>query len=655
MVGLIGALSVTGCDEGAETGATSTATVAASATAAPSASASAAAEEKPSLWPPMVWEQARAAVLDDRPERPVVKTKQLKPLYPACANHDARKYLRDKLGDDYRKALADAERENEAARKEADAEWEKANAAWEKGAKQLDKTLASGAYATVVEGAVEPASFGPAGKTASLKPAAAEDDESRKAFRAALAKLPDWKKPFQCEVIAAMRLPRILDARTREAAKAKGVSPEPTNAPVDLIACGPPHGGYMAVLIEIPVYVAKAKVAVEGESARIEGYTFENEPYADEELRKLFEAKQHEQLEGRLIEVRGVSRLYRGPGEGFTFGMLQMRGVDYGTGQSLSSRNPLWIATFERPCIDEGLPCSGKAGGEAPMVKLLPLPEEKEEPAEERKAEPSRPTKERKRDRPATKLPEPDRGIWENAAREADPSLAEIGLHRQPWSQGVFPKLLDKAAIMKSFPKAGAAAGLVPPPEEDDSVLEAFRAALEKRGGIKPWTCTVREMGQEINPPKSDLIDAALDHAGKSTEEASQYNIVCRGDEQSFLGSILLFVPSYLAAAVVDGDNVKEYRLSHHGHFDESLREKLMKVGIGSKLEITGVGRLWRSETRNVVFRQKWPLPMWGASVGHWQCPHEGAGCGQYDGVKMPVVKAKKIEWCDVEGYSYEP
>jgi hypothetical protein len=431
--------------------------------------------------------------------------------------------------------------------------------------------------------------------------------------------------------------------------RAAGISPMPPAAYVDMVSCqemsSPPR---LAVVLEVPVHLPQAKVSAANGEATIESYSFTPSPGLDPALVTASEGNVGSTLRDRIIEVSGVKRLARGEHGAPAYAILQKRNMPMRLAIDTAEYKQVWIASFDQVCADEGMACKPSAPSAAPSIKLLG------------KYEPEKPTATpTARAQVAPPRAEPGVGRWEASAREADRSLSDPkASHASAWEDGFFPTAAAGAMLLKTFPAPGKPADLTPPPPETNPLLASFRDALARRGGPSAFLCQVKDMGQEPNAPRSPLIQAALESKGQKTDEASQWNIMCEGDDTSHLGTILVIVPSYLAAAVIDGGAIKEYRLEHHGHFAPEIRDKLIDIATGSTLEIGGVGRFARSELKNSNFGRTFdPPPMWTVSLAKWQCPHEGAGCTQFEGVSMPMVRPAPggLKMCEVSNRVYPP
>ncbi|MBM4360304.1 MAG: hypothetical protein FJ096_19535, partial [Deltaproteobacteria bacterium] len=410
----------------------------------------------------------------------------------------------------------------------------------------------------------------------------------------------------------------------------------------DQLACVVEDGGAprLAVVVEVPIHGARAKVAVEGEQGSVESYEVVSSRGLDAEIVAALAANQGATLVDRKIRVSGVSKLHRGENGARGYKMLTDRRMETRLAIKTAEYKKVWVASFERACSDEGLGCKVDDGRPEPKIELLP-PEAPAATAGD----------------PSTPPPDKTVGQWEAAARDADPTLQDPGSsHDDPWGKGFFVRLIEKSGRVEGFGDVGKSVRISPWSGEDGPKLLAFRESLAKRGGPATFTCTVRDMGQEINPDPVPLRDAALKAKGLTSKEAPTWIIVCDGDEKSHLGTVAVFVPTDAVWAMLDGTKVTDYHLEPHGLFNSEIRAGLVDIGVGTKLEIAGYPRVARSMLKNTFFRNQYPMPVWRAYFGEFQCGHEGMGCTHLDGLKPEVRVAKDgLVKCPVSTWTYPP
>lgn len=592
------------------------------------------------------WEAAYRAAIGIRPA--ATPPAPPKPPYPACANVDARAYLSKKFS----AAVAAATSRYDAAKRE----YAEVRAAEElrDGAltRSMNAAMASGSF---IDGSparelVKPQA---AGATSPVRGTDLGGGSEGAAFRTELAKHSEARSSFTCSVMTAMRTVQPPDARLRAAGRTTPMRE------VDLLACELGNG--LRVLIEAPVAAARATVTAQGDSAVIDRWAVRAPAYLEPSLAAHLEAskgKVADSLKNVTIEVHGVSHLQRFDHGSPAYEALKKKGMPMRPAIPVAEWSNLWVASFEHACEDEGLGCKENDGLEAPLVKCATKCPDLTPPAgvatEAAKGIAAAPSTGEGRAIDCTKVPrgeEPTRGRWEDAALTVDPMLCKNV--PGPLGKGFFARAVQNAKTLRSFPAPGAAAAFETLTFENAPIVEAWRAEVAKRGGIEPFSCTVVELGQEVNPPDWPVLTAALKASGEKTEEASMYNVVCTGDEKSHLGNILLMIPSYDAWAVVDGTTVKSYSAQRHGHFAPDMRGKMLEVGIGTTLKIQSVGRLARIPEFTIAFGERRSGPVWVASLAKFQCPHEGLGCDRLDGASQPMVQVEKPVACDIEGFPY--
>jgi hypothetical protein len=122
------------------------------------------------------------------------------------------------------------------------------------------------------------------------------------------------------------------------------------------------------------------------------------------------------------------------------------------------------------------------------------------------------------------------------------------------------------------------------PSEPASPTLDAFRAALAKRGGLEPFACDVLDMGEQLGPTGSPLNPKA--------DGSGRWDLVCRGDAKSHQGTVVVSVAGPQA-------------------FAPELRDQLLDVGRGTKFVVSGSGPMKRSMLKYVVLRSAWSTPVW--------------------------------------------
>jgi hypothetical protein len=590
---------------------------------------------------PELWERAyrTALAVKDAPSPP--KDVSAPPLYPRCANRAGRTYLQARFGSAYEAAREEAEAQNKAAHAEYDRVVEAVNAAAGIARQKLDAALAAGLFPERVDGAAALATYGATGAKSAVAARSFDQGAEVDAFRKALASTPGWDAPFRCTVIAASRGGRPAGALHRAATKAAGK--EALTEIFDMITCSPAYG--IHVVVEAPVDRASAKVSVQGTEASVEAYDVAKSPGVDPEISRALAMNDAASLVGKRIEVRGVSKVTHQHHGNAAYVALTGRGMSTFAAVKSAEWNEVWIASFERACAHSGLACKADDGRESPRVMIVGG-----------EAAPSAPTAV---DSPPAAEPVREKvGMWERLARAADAALTSPGLHEMPWGNWFFPGELADAKSIASLGAVGATATIVPlRPQPTPPAIAAFREGLAREGGLKAFECTVRDMGEEVNPPRSAVLDAAQAAKQKTTAEATNWNIACEGDENSHLGTIWIWVPSSRAFATVADGKITGYELEHHGFFAPELREKLLDVGIGTKLRIEGLGRLMRSEEKDVLFGTTWSTPIWRFDMTAYQCAHAGLGCMQWDGPTSPTIGVAKggLVTCPVSTRTYPP
>jgi hypothetical protein len=628
----------------ASAAAPSSASASAGGSASPSASAATGEPTAPPKgpWTPDLWEKMYLAIEGEEPKSGYVP--QGIPLrWPSCAHFSGREYLREKFKADFARVTVETNKLNS----EREAELEGAalpkRQAWIAAKNDLLRDFKTGVY-PVTKRAVSLDTYGAAGSTAKLVQGP-EPGVGVSAFQQAFAAEPRASKPFKCAVTHASRSSRALDARSREAFRAEGAA-APAAGSVDQITCFAVEDGTheiapytVAIVLEIPSFEARAKVKVAGDQATIEGYSRVDLPGVDETLRAALNGDPSS-LVGKVLEVSGYRKLYRGPAGALGYALLKERNVAMQQAVRTAETGRVWVVSFERACADEGVACEELST--APSIRVVgdrppapaPVPRAPA-PVEERPA-----------------------GRWEAAAIEADPSLPETNsAHDDPWGKGFYAAVVDGAMTLDSYPAPGKPAKLVPFASPASPILDGFRAALAKRGGFEPFECVVADMGEEIDPEPYPLLIAARSAAGKDTAGVPRWNIVCTGDAKSHHGTVVVTVPTDLVWAELEAGNVKGYHLEPQGAFAPELRDKLLDVGVGSKLAIHGRGRLSRSMLKNVVFREERGFPVWRLDLTQPQCPHAGAGCTLQDGAEAPYVRVVKdgLVACPVTTAVYPP
>lgn len=636
-----------GCGQGDQPPPPVASSASASASGSGSSSAAKAPRKAPPTWAPLLWEAAYQRAKGREPPRPIVE-EAVPEVVPPCANRSGRVFLREKFKDEYARQVVATDRQNEERRREADKQWLPKQQEWLKAATALAATLKAGVFPAKVAGAAMLSQYGAAGSKSPIAAISFDEGPGVEAFRDALAKTPGWDAPFRCQILGAKRTVRAASPKTKAALQGQKAGGGGTVA-IDQITCEEISGPPLRIVVEVPGVVAKAKVTVADGSATIGGYEVVERPGLDPKLAAALEGGGTYALAGAVIEVGGVGKLARAEHGALAFAMLQDRGMEMQLAVKSAEHKNVWVASFDRACSDEGLGCTYGDGRAAPSVKYIadsvPTDVERAAPAAD----------------DAYELPPPSEqlGCWERAARAADPSIVDdpASLHEEPWRHGLFPRLVENAKRPESYGDVGGRMSLDPPDADVGPILAKFRAALVEAGGMGPFTCEVLDMGEEINSLPIPVVEAALKARGQSLEGAWSWNIVCKGDEKSHLGTVVLYVPSYAAWAKLDKGTIADYHLERYGYFSPELRTMMLDIGKGTLLEVRGAARLLRTETKYVVLGQSWPTPIWRAYLYDWQCPAAGAGCAHLDGLAPPLVTVAPngLKRCEVTNHVYPP
>jgi hypothetical protein len=647
------------------------------ATSAPAARTDPRSRERP----PWAWESAYQAALGPDPVLCGVTSAEeisgssgckdrVELPYVECSNVDARGVLERRHRDAFATRKVNLQREAAKREEEESAIWLPKKQAWIEQKKAMDAALQAGIVLWSPPPAAKvPLSYGAPGTIVNLEPALSSDPNARK-MRDALAPYTAATDPIECEVMHVARIPRKLDPREVHAAVAAGKA-APSSSQSDVLTCWFSEAGRysLALVLEIPVSPVRAKLSRSGDKGTVDGYE-PAETVAEGALAAQLAGKNSD-LAGRTIRVQGIRRLQRFTHGAFAYKYLKDRGVPMQMAIKTAEYKQVWIARFERACADVIEGCPRDDGLGEPRVSLV---DEVVEP-ETSEASATAPPAKRKRKAPR----KGGRGLWEDAVRAVDPEGNESA-----WERGLFVRPVEGAASLAKLGKPGEEAKIEQVTESPSEPVLRFREELQNLGGLRPFLCRVVEIGQEPNAPASPVQDAAMKAHGTTREIATQLQILCRGDQDSFDGPVLLFVPSYAAWAEVEGTGdeakVKGYHLEKLGWFDPWLRQNLpFGVGIsdegatgdilnpaatfgqppepvtGTVLRVKAVNRLARRTGSNVAFGQGQGPVMWYASLGKMLCPHTGVGCDAQDGIKAPAIETVRGVPCDPEKFTYPP
>jgi hypothetical protein len=588
--------------------------------------------------------------------------------YAECSNVDARGVLERRHRGAFATRKVNLQQEAAKREKEESAVWLPKKQAWIEQKKAIDAALQEGIVLRLPPPAARvPASYGAPGTTVNLEPALSTDPNVRK-LHDTLAPYTAATEPIECNVMHVARIPRKLDPREVHAAVAAG-KPAPSSSQSDVLTCWFSEAGRysLALVLEIPVSPVRAKLSRSGDKATVDGYE-PAEAVAEGALAERLAGKNSD-LAGTTIRIQGIRRLQRFTHGAFAYKYLKDRGVPMQMAIKTAEYKQVWIARFERTCADliEGCPRDDGLG--EPRVSLV------DEVGEPETSKPSATAASAKSETPRKRT----RGLWEDAVRTVDPEGNESA-----WERGLFVRPIEGAASLAKLVKPGEEVKIEPVTDSPPEPVARFREELQNLGGLRPFLCRVVEIGQEPNAPASPVQDAAMKAHGTNREIATQLQILCRGDQDSFDGPVLLFVPSYAAWAEVEGTGdeakVKGYHLEKLGWFDPWLRQNLpFGVGIsdegatgdilnpaatfgqppepvtGTVLRVKAVNRLARRTGSNVAFGHERGDVMWYASLGKMLCPHSGVGCDAQDGIKSPVIETVRGVPCDPEKFTYPP
>ncbi|MCC6213751.1 MAG: hypothetical protein IT376_02705 [Polyangiaceae bacterium] len=602
-------------------------------------------------WAPGQWEDAYQATRGPEPTKEYTE-EPIPPPYPDCANHSARVMLRAKHQQAHEDATRAITLRNRARAREAEEAHIRARGAHFAHTQALDGAAREGFFLRprpTTRGMVRPVGVG---ASTPLEPTALTPPEKLAPVVDRLAASELAAEAFECTALGATRVPRPRDAR--ESFAAPGAD---RHSQVDLLACtGPGDSRRLAIVVELPLRRATARLAAGGDQATVESYSLEVAPFTEAALRARLDAAATAQgapdLRGAKVRIGGASRLRWFLHGAPAYAWLQERGMERRLAIETAEYKNLWYVTFDYQCRDEGLDCPAHDGLARPSAALVQPGASAGASAGASGAPPA-----------AVPVPTPSPdptprggGRWEDAAREADPELLEAS-HTSPLSRSFAVASVAGAATLERLVAPGGRTRVVPGAEPLSPIVEAFRGALGRRGGAAPFTCKVIDFGYEVNPPPWPPIDQARTSLGLEDAEPPMLNIICLGAEDGYRGEIFVYVPVHAAWAVVrrsaDVAEVEQYELERHGYLAEELRGKLLEVGRGTELELTGVARLKRAANGFSAFGYPMSSGTWVAHLGKHQCPHRGLGCDPLDGMKLPAVTAKRLVPCEVHGFVY--
>ena len=568
---------------------------------APPANEGAPVAKETNIWAPQVWEQAREAALGEEPSKRRVVQRQVPPPYPDCANHDARILLKAKFGSAFEDRKREAEKQTRSEEAAANQEYEPARVAYEKKGVAFSKAMAGGLFLGAPT-ALQVASFQAVGHPVSLLQSPAESTELA-SVRQEMAPRSGAKASFECRLMGVQRVVRTVDSRAGyagEIAKSENI---------DLLVCEAAQpSANVRVVIEVPTRMIQAVVKRDGDGATVEKYVKQEEPVAGPQLRKLIDdllANPSAPIPTqRTVRVTGASQLKWYLHGAPAYAQLKGLGMTGKLAIAAAEYKNVWHIGFKYACADQGLGCTERDGLEPPTVEVVAS---KDAVAAAAPASPV-PT--------VADGPNPrNLGRWEEAARAAEPTLA-ASADPAALGQGFFPSLIQNAASLKILVSPGKESPVELATAQSDRFGARFRDELAKLGGPAAFVCDVIDFGQETNPPPLPIVDAALSARGERLDvEAPMYNIACRGDENSYVGSILVYVPTHAAWAVASRDGeratIREYSLQRHAYFSADLKDSLLQLGIGTRLRISNVARLARKGSRLSVHGKWLDGPVW--------------------------------------------
>lgn len=584
---------------------------------------------------PALWDTAFSELLGKTPRRPE-PTAAIGAPYPHCANSEARAVASARYGEAYGRAVASAAAGLVERQREADAAWIPNMLGWERARALIAADSSAGVYLGKVDG-VRRVQL-PAATEEAMELAPLNEGASAARLRSSLG--DGGSRPFECEVV---------DVARSNPGRADSLVDAPEQ--VDWVSCRP--RGASLVVLAIPSARRRAVVAVTGDRASVKGH----EPLADvadPALRALLDAAvaKPRVASKATLKVSGVSRIWRAPSVTGTAGVLLQLGGPVPFADRI--REGFWIAAFDRACQAQGLGCDVEDGLSAAAVSLV-SPPQATTPAPSADA---RPKQTESSAVPARS--EAEVGRWEAAVLAVDPEV-ERHPSNSPWQNGFFSSAPGGALGLTRPPRVGERVTPTPVAERSSRLVDAWRDDMNQRGGVVPFRCTVVDLGQRMRG-QLPFLRAALAASGEPRKEARDYiDIICRGDEQSYKGTIVVMVPAYASWAIVEVDGsgskgqVREYKLEHHGFFDPSLRGKLVDIGAGTVLNIAAAPRITRSSFNGYGIDQEIPGTVWAVDLGGFRCAHEGLGCPLFDGAALPLVTAERLNTCAASSHEWPP
>ena len=606
-----------------------------------SASASAPPGTNPPATGPAAWGKAFASLVPALPKYMAAEGEPA-PIAPSCANHEARRIANEKFGEFYLKRVAqfaDSVVDRDTYAVYTILGWERVRATL---AHELDEGFFLGPVAEASRLAEAPVVDAPCTKVAFKESATGER------FRKALA--GGGRAGFQCALTHAARVANGESRLEGNGFKA---------GPVDWVTCDLAGGDSVdRVAIELPRGRPIPIVARKGDALSVKEIEYASDP-TDAALRSLLERVadgDQSAIRGATIRVSGVSHVWHFPNAVETAAKIAMLGAPNPVIDSITDGT--WIVAFDPPCEAKGLGCQVEDVAEPGAVKFVgysAVPSAKPTPSIH---QPS--IHKHQPDRLPTLAVEETRGLWEDAVLAVDPKANEPN-SKSPWNAGFYSTNPNSAFSLEDLPATGDEVTKIPVLEGTNTLIDGWRREIKKRGGVGSFRCTVMDLGQR-HRDWSAIMRAALKETRTPRVEARDIlDIVCQGDADSYVGPIVVSVPTYAAWAVIEASSdpmkgkVRKWNAEHHGWFEPRLREQLVDVAAGTVLEIKAMPRLTRYLSGAFGIESEIPGVVWGVDLREFACPYEGLGCPLFDGVTLPVITAKTLESCPASSYVWPP
>lgn len=183
---------------------------------------------------------------------------------------------------------------------------------------------------------------------------------------------------------------------------------------------------------------------------------------------------------------------------------------------------------------------------------------------------------------------------------------------------------------------------------------EIWRKRVIALGGFEALSCTLADVTRSPRSGVSPLRTEMAARAGVTASQLYQHLFVCRGDERTTTGTVIVRVPSHRITAHGGFDaersqrgvvRIDSYTADATSLFGPTLAKfvtstpPFLDLPRDAKLEVTGYSKIWRS-------RGEWTIAF------EPKCPDEGFGCTQNDGLE-PRVELTTQPACDVSGFKY--